>query len=123
VTTHDEVDDIENEWLDRYGPVPEPASALLRIGHLRAECARIGVHEVAVVTGGAGLGSAGFTARLSPIELKASQRVRLARIAPKAVYKEDSGQLVIPLPRGSDPAADLVALLGQLAPPVASPAQ
>ena len=123
VTTHDEVDDIENEWLDRYGPLPEPASALLRIGHLRAECARLGIREVAVVTGGAGLNAAGFTARLSSIELKASQRVRLTRIAPRAVYKEDSGQLVIPLPKGSDPASDLAALLGQLAPPVASPAQ
>ena len=55
VTTHAEVDDIESEWLDRYGPLPEPAEALLRIGHLRAECARLGVREVAVVTGGAGL--------------------------------------------------------------------
>ena len=27
---------IEAEWLDRYGPLPEPAAALLRIGHLRA---------------------------------------------------------------------------------------
>ena len=123
VTTHDEVDDIENEWLDRYGPLPEPAKALLRIGHLRAECARLGVHEIAVVTGGAGLNASGFTARLSPVELKASQKVRLNRIAPKAVYKEDSGQLVIPLPKGADPASDLAALLGQLAPPVASPAQ
>ena len=122
VTTHDEVDDIENEWLDRYGPLPDPAKALLRIGHLRAECARLGIHEVAVVTGGAGLSAAGFTARLSPIELKASQKVRLGRIAPKAVFKEDSGQLVIPLPRGADPASDLAALLAQLAPPVASPA-
>ena len=123
VTTHDEVDDIENEWLDRYGPLPEPARALLRIGHLRAECARLGIHEVAVVTGGAGLSASGFTARLAPLELKASQKVRLNRIAAKAVYKEDSGQLVIPLPKGADPASDLAALLGQLAPPVASPAQ
>ncbi len=122
VTTHAEVDDIETEWLDRYGPLPEPAQALLRIGHLRAECARLGVREVAVVTGGAGLSGGGFTARLSPLELKASQRVRLSRLAPKAVFKEDIGQLVIPLPRGADPPADMAALLAQLAPPVASPA-
>jgi len=120
VTTHAEVDDVESEWLDRYGPLPDPARALLRIGHLRADCARLGIREVAVVTGGLGLSGSGFTARLSPLELKASQRVRLSRIAPKAVFKEDIGQLVLPLPRGSDPAADLAALLGQLAPPVAS---
>ena len=122
VTTHEEVDDIEAEWLDRYGPLPDPARALLRIGHLRAECARVGVREVAVVSGGSGFSGGGYTARLSPLSLKASQRVRLSRIAPKAVFKEDSGQLVLPLPRGSEPAGDLAALLAQLAPPVASAA-
>jgi transcription-repair coupling factor (superfamily II helicase) len=122
VTTHGEVDDIEAEWLDRYGPLPDPATALLRIGHLRAECARLGVREVAVVTGGSGLSGAAFTARLSPLALKASQRVRLSRLVPKAVFKEDIGQLVVPLPSGSDPAADLTGLLAELAPPVASPA-
>src|SRR3954464_7253835 len=40
VTTHGEVNDIEQEWLDRYGPVPAPAAALLEVAHLRAECAR-----------------------------------------------------------------------------------
>ena len=122
VTTHAEVDDIESEWVDRYGPLPDPARALLRIGHLRAECARLGIREVAVVTAGAGLGGGGFTARLAPLELKASQRVRLTRLVPKAVFKEDIGQLVVPLPRGSDPAEDLAHLLAQLAPPVASAA-
>ena len=72
------------------------------------------------MTGGSGLGGGGFTARLAPLELKASQRVRLTRLSPKAVFKEDIGQLVFPLPRGSDPAEDLAHLLAQLAPPVAS---
>ncbi|HET9075463.1 MAG TPA: transcription-repair coupling factor [Acidimicrobiales bacterium] len=122
VTTHAEVDDIESEWLDRYGPLPDPARALLRIAHLRAECARLGIREVAVVTTAAGLGGGGYTARLSPLQLKTSQRVRLGRIAPKAVYKEDIGQLVLNLPRSTDPAEHLAVLLGELAPPVASAA-
>jgi transcription-repair coupling factor (superfamily II helicase) len=116
VTTHSEVDDIESEWLDRYGPLPDPARALLRIGHLRAECARLGIREAVVVKGTMG----DLTARLSPIELKTSQRVRLQRLMPKAIFKEDVQQLVIPLPRGSDPAGDLATLLGDLAPPVPS---
>ena len=29
VTTPEEVDDIRNEWVDRYGPVPTPADTLL----------------------------------------------------------------------------------------------
>jgi transcription-repair coupling factor (superfamily II helicase) len=122
VTTHGEVDDIESEWLDRYGPLPDPARALLRIAHLRAECARLGIREVTVVAGGAGLSGGGYTARLSPVALKTSQKVRLSRIAPKAVYKEDTGQLVLPLSKNTEPAEHLAVLLGELAPPVASAA-
>ncbi|HLH99716.1 MAG TPA: transcription-repair coupling factor [Acidimicrobiales bacterium] len=118
VTTHAEVDDIRDEWVDRYGPLPEPAAALLEIGHLRAECARTGVREVAVVaSGGGALGGAKYTARLQPLALKASQRVRLSRLWPKAVYKEDAGQLVVPLPASADLAADLAGLLAGLVPP------
>ena len=117
VTTHGEVDDIRAEWLDRYGPLPEPAEALLRIGHLRAECARTGIREVAVVKGGSGLSGGGFTARMQPLTLKASERVRLSRLWPRAVYKEDGGQLVVPLPRGAEPAGDLAKLLVDLVSP------
>jgi transcription-repair coupling factor (superfamily II helicase) len=122
VTTHGEVEDIEAEWLDRYGPLPDPARALLRIAHLRAECSRLGIKEVAVVKSSAGLSGGGFTARLSPLELKTSQRVRLGRLAPKAVYKEEIGQLVLPIGRSSDPSEFLAVLLAELAPPIASAA-
>jgi transcription-repair coupling factor (superfamily II helicase) len=121
VTSHSEADDIESEWLDRFGPLPDPARALLRIAHLRAECARLGIREVTVVSGSSGLGGGSYTARLGPLELKTSQRVRLSRVAPKAVYKEEIGQLVLPLPKTTDPAEHLAVLLAELAPPVASP--
>ncbi len=93
------------------------------MARLRAECARLGIREVAVVTGGAGFGGAGYIARLAPLELKASQRVRLTRLVPKAVYKEDVGPArPASAPQRADPAADLVALLAELSPPVASAA-
>src|SRR5204863_6352345 len=38
VTTKEEVDDIQAEWLDRYGPVPPSAEALLAVARLRAAC-------------------------------------------------------------------------------------
>jgi transcription-repair coupling factor (superfamily II helicase) len=120
VTTHGEVDDIRTEWLDRYGPLPDPAEALLRIGHLRAECARTGVREVTVAKAGGTLGGPAFTVRMLPLALKASQRVRLSRLWPKAIYKEDTGQIVLPLPRGAEPAGDLAEVLRQLVPVEAS---
>jgi transcription-repair coupling factor (superfamily II helicase) len=117
VTTHAEVDDIENEWLDRYGPLPEPARALLGVGHLRAECARLGIREAAVAKPSAGGGMLGWVARVAPVPLKTSARIRLQRIQPKAIYKEDISQLVVPLPRGADMAPFLTDLLTQLVPP------
>ena len=107
VTTQEEVDDIQAEWLDRYGPVPPPAEALLAVARLRAECVRAGVREVTVARN---------TARLAPLGLPTSRRIRLQRLYKDAVYKEDLGQLVLPLPRGTDPPAYLVEVLRELVP-------
>jgi transcription-repair coupling factor (superfamily II helicase) len=116
VTTHAEVDDIRNEWLDRYGPLPDPAAALLRIGELRAECARTGLREVTVTRGAASLPGAAATARMAPLSLKTSARIRLQRRWPNAVYKEDIGQLVLSVPKTVDAAEYLTAVLGELVP-------
>jgi transcription-repair coupling factor (superfamily II helicase) len=107
VTTEAEVDDIRNEWLDRYGPVPPAADALLAVARLRAECVRTGVREVTVARG---------TARLAPLVLPTSMRIRLQRLHRDAVYKEDSSQLVAPVPRGADPAEFIGGLLRELVP-------
>ncbi len=107
VTTAAEVDDIRAEWEDRYGPVPEPAARLLTIGLLRAECHRTGVRDVSIT---------GNQARLAPLHLRTSEVMRLRRLARDAIYKEDAGQLVVPLRRSDDPAARLVALLTELVP-------
>jgi transcription-repair coupling factor (superfamily II helicase) len=106
VTTQVEVDDIRAEWIDRYGPVPPPAEALLGVASLRAECVRIGVREVNV---------ARDVARISPIDLRASQQVRLRRLARDAVYKEDQRLLVVPI-RGPGVVERVVALLRELVP-------
>ena len=107
VTTGAEVDDIRAEWLDRYGPPPGPAEALLAVGRLRAECVRTGVREVNV---------ARDVVRMCPLRLKTSQTIRLRRLFPKAVYKEDLGQLVVPLVRGADPVEAARTLLVTLVP-------
>jgi len=114
VTAQHEVDDIVAEWADRFGPPPAPAEALLRVARLRAECARIGIRELTV---------AKDVARISPVRLKMSQKVRLERRFPKAVYKEDIAQLVLPMSLSGtrsvriDPAEFLLAVLGELIPP------
>jgi transcription-repair coupling factor (superfamily II helicase) len=107
VTTPGEVADIRAEWEDRYGPLPEPAEALLRVGDLRAECHRLGLSELTVFSN---------EARLAPIELKLSQATRLRRLARDAIHKEEARQLVVPIPRQREPAEFLVWFLRELIP-------
>ena len=107
VTSHAEVDDIRVEWEDRYGPLPEPAEALLMVGRMRAECHRLGITDLQITT---------EQARLAPIELPLSAATRLRRLAKGAIHKEDLRQLVVPIPRGQDPATHLVGFLQELVP-------
>ncbi len=112
VTTQSDVDDIRTEWEDRYGPLPDPAEALLLVGRLRAECHRLGVVDMQIT----GTRRDGGQARLAPIDLKLSESMRLKRLSRAAIHKEDARQLVIPIPRGQDPAGYLVDLLAQIFP-------
>jgi transcription-repair coupling factor (superfamily II helicase) len=110
VTSAAEVDDIRTEWEDRYGPVPEPAEALLAVGALRAECHRLGLRDVQIV---------GNQARLGPLALKASEELRLRRLSRDALYKEEQQQLVVPIKRGVDAALFLSGFLRELVVPAA----
>jgi transcription-repair coupling factor (superfamily II helicase) len=111
VQTDAQVDDIRAEWEDRYGPLPEPAEALLQVGYLRAQCHRLGLRDIQISTS---------DAKLAPLELKLSETMRLRRLSKGAKYKEDLGQLVVPLPRRNpdgtkaEPSAYLVKFLRDL---------
>jgi transcription-repair coupling factor (superfamily II helicase) len=119
VTTEGEVADIRAEWEDRYGPVAPEAEALLEVALLRAECVRTGVREV-TVTKGPGFGGPRFLARVSPVALAASKVVRLRRLYKDTVYKEEIGQLQLPIKRATDSAATVILALQELIPePVA----
>jgi transcription-repair coupling factor (superfamily II helicase) len=107
VTTEAQVDDIRQEWEDRYGPLPEPAAALLMVGRLRAVCHRLGVTDLQITS---------QQARLAPVDLKLSQSTRLKRLAKGAIHKEDQRQLVLPIPRGQDAATFLTGFLHDLFP-------
>ena len=113
VTEHALLDDIRSEWIDRFGPVPEPAESLLSIGRLRVECLRAGVSEVVVTRrGGGALSSGGFAARLAPVDLPSSRRVRLRRLyGDRAVLKEDSRELHVPLRADAGPVIDQIVTL------------
>ena len=116
VTTPEEVDDIRAEWEDRYGPVPEAAARLLDVARLRAEAHRLGIREINVTKGPA-FGGPAWTARVSPLHLKASQSIRLNRLFKGSVYKEGAGQVIFPITKTPDLAGTVVDLLRTLVPP------
>ncbi len=116
VTRQAEVDDIRAEWEDRYGPIPEAAARLLDVARLRAEAHRLGVREINVTKGPA-FGGPAWTARVSPLVLKTSQTIRLARLFKGAVFKEDQQLAIFPIAKTPDLAGTIVELLQALVPP------
>ena len=89
---------VRAELTDRFGPLPQPAERLLTLAALKAALRRWGVTEVSITHRD--------QLRVAPVDLSASQEVRLERAHPGHVYKREGGALLIPLPRRQP--ADLV---------------
>ena len=127
VRTVNEVEDVRTEWVDRFGPLPAPAMALLEVALLRVECLRLGVEDLAVSVprfageGAGPRGGAGGRAvvKMTPVTLPASAEVRLRRLAPGGTYQPEANRLTLPI--APDPATGgyapaLLALLRELLP-------
>jgi transcription-repair coupling factor (superfamily II helicase) len=89
-TGNDEVDDVAAEWVDRFGPLPEAARALVALARLRVEAMRVGLEEVVQLR---------HEVRMGPVDLKPSQEVRLKRLQPRSVLNATEGVIFIPAPR------------------------
>jgi len=117
VTTPETVEDIRSEWLDRYGPVPPAAEALLEVAMLRAECHRAGVTDVTVVAGSggsSGFGGPRYVARIAPISLPTSKQIRLQRLYKGSVYKDDISQLQLPVRKAGEASSTIISGLRDL---------
>jgi transcription-repair coupling factor (superfamily II helicase) len=92
---------VRDELLDRYGPLPGPAEALLAVAAFRLEAKRKGIHEVV---------PAGSMVRFAPAQLPDSMQLRLARLYPGAQYRKATDVLLVPRPMtrpiGGQPVAD-----------------
>ncbi len=115
VTTSAEVIDVETEWKDRYGPIPDPVSNLLDVARVRAACIRTGITELTVAKG-PGFGGPDHLVRMSPLTLPTSKQIRLDRIYKHSTYREaDGGFLQLGMKKG-DLAANIVLAIDDLAP-------
>jgi transcription-repair coupling factor (superfamily II helicase) len=106
-STSEQVDDVVVEWTDRYGELPAAATALIDIAQLRSEAIRIGLAEIVKLR---------REVRLGPVDLSASQEVRLQRIAPKSVLKADEGVVFLPAPPDGSIVAELIGFLQKMWP-------
>ncbi|PID96387.1 MAG: transcription-repair coupling factor [Actinomycetales bacterium] len=81
---------IAQELGDRYGPPPEPVSNLIEVARLRT---------VARVAGLTDISAQGKFVRFGPVErLPDSRRMRLSRLYPGAVVKDQLHHLLVPMP-------------------------
>ncbi len=114
--TDGEVEDIRQEWIDRYGPVPEGAEALLSVASLRVQARRLGITEISV-TKGDGFGGPKFVAVLAPVQLRQSAQIRLDRTVRHARYQESAERLILPVRAAATSAVELTDALVALVPP------
>jgi transcription-repair coupling factor (superfamily II helicase) len=113
VTTMAELDDLRDEWLDRYGPLPRPALGLLDLSELRLACIDSGVASVVVMPARVGIRSKPVV-KIGPLELSLSQQMRLRRTYGSRAYDETSKELRIEVsPDEATPSA-LFGLLREL---------
>jgi transcription-repair coupling factor (superfamily II helicase) len=83
------VDEVDQELMDRFGTYPEPVASLLKIAKLRVRVKELNLTEVIVH---------GKHLRLSPIRLGDSLAVRMVRLYPGHIYKSSLSTLLLPLP-------------------------
>ena len=89
IATPEQEADVREELVDRYGPIPPQVDLLFAVARLREVVRRAGISEV--VTQGKYL-------RVSPVELRDSQVMRLTRLHPGTVIKAAVRQVLVPLP-------------------------
>ena len=97
---------LRDEWIDRFGPLPAQAEALLRIGKLRVECHVAGLSRVLVQDA---------AVRLFPITLDKAAERRVESLLENAIYDRDALTLRIDVPRGEGAVEFLIRVLPGIA--------
>ena len=92
VKSAEDVDSIESELIDRFGPLPEEAQSLLGVASLRAQAKALKLTEVIVQ---------GKFLRLSPLVLSESKQLRLARMYSGSIYKATTNTALVSLPKAA----------------------
>ncbi|MGZ4438430.1 MAG: transcription-repair coupling factor, partial [Nocardioidaceae bacterium] len=89
VRTDQDVDQIREELVDRYGEPPEAVASLLSVARFRARARTAGLTDVTVQ---------GKYIRFAPVDLPESATVRLNRIYPRSLVKPNLSTVLVPRP-------------------------
>ncbi len=84
-----EVDQVAEELIDRYGPPPPPVGNLLEVARFRLHAKKAGLTDVTLQ---------GNQVRFAPVELRESQQLRLARLYPRTIVKAPIRTILVPRP-------------------------
>lgn len=84
-----EIKPIEEELVDRFGPLPEPVIALIQVAVLRASARKLGIREMI---------QQGKNLRISPIKLPESRELKMQRLYPGSMYKGATNVALVALP-------------------------
>ncbi len=105
VSTLEELGDLRDEWLDRYGPLPVPALGLLELAELRLACLANDVRSIVVLPARVGIRSRPVV-KMGPLDLSLSQQIRARRTLGSRSYDEDAKELRVEVaPDGATPRA------------------
>lgn len=87
--TDQQVDEVQAELIDRYGPLPDQAQTLIEVARFRVHCRDAGIEEV--IAQGNGI-------RLHPVDLPESAQMRLTRLYPRTTIKPAVRTIIVPRP-------------------------
>lgn len=100
-TQEEQIDEVEHELIDRFGPYPQPVVSLLKIAKVRVRAKALDLTEVV---------AHGKHLRLAPVTLGDSLAVRMERLYPGHIYKASQAILLLPLPQPTGVAFEKVKL-------------
>ncbi|MEY2690819.1 MAG: hypothetical protein RLZ80_86, partial [Actinomycetota bacterium] len=84
-----EIKPIEEELIDRFGPMPEVVIALIQVATLRASARKLGIKEMI---------QQGKNLKISPIKLPESKLLKMQRLYPGSMYKSGTNVALVALP-------------------------
>jgi transcription-repair coupling factor (superfamily II helicase) len=102
IGSDDDIAAVHDELTDRYGKPPQEVDNLLEVARFRIRARKAGLTDVTLQ---------GQQIKFAPVSLKDSQQVRLQRLYPKALLKQATETMLVPVPKtkpiGGQPLRDL----------------